>query len=143
MWHVCATVHCLPLESWLGHALQNDGDLSDVCEGEERVPNMSSRPRVRPANAGARYCSGNKYRCAHERRQQGVFRPKYGRKGVIRLAVLAPSECTLTSVHISWKGINLVWTRAKLHPLAKKCSNNSHAPTLITNVIAQKCAHSL
>lgn len=35
-----STVHGLPMESWHGHAVQDDRHLSDMCEGQERLPDV-------------------------------------------------------------------------------------------------------
>lgn len=46
-----ASFYCLSLEPRLGHALQKDRDLSDVRQGEERLPNVPTRPGIWCASA--------------------------------------------------------------------------------------------
>lgn len=50
-----ASIHCLPLEPGRRHALQDDGDLPDVRQDAQRVPDVPARSRVPPPNTGPRY----------------------------------------------------------------------------------------
>ena len=51
MWDMRSAVHNLSLEPWKWHAFQDDRDLSNLCEDQERLSNVSARLGVWPAHA--------------------------------------------------------------------------------------------
>ena len=76
-----ASVHRLPLEPGLRHALQNDGDLPDLRQDAQRMPDVSPRPRIPPPDAGPRHRARRDERGADERHQSGVLRAEPGDQG--------------------------------------------------------------
>ena len=45
-------VHRFPLVSWSQDAVQEDGGVSNLRQGQERLPDLHPRPRVRPPHPG-------------------------------------------------------------------------------------------
>lgn len=77
-----ASVHRLPLEPGRRHALQDDGDLPDLRQDAQRMPDVSPRPRIPPPDAGPRHRARRNERGADERHQSGVLRAEPGDQGV-------------------------------------------------------------
>jgi len=44
VWYMCAPLHCISLESRLRRPLQNHCHMPDLCQDQERLPNMSAGP---------------------------------------------------------------------------------------------------
>jgi hypothetical protein len=77
------SVHCLPLEPGLRHALQNDSGLPDLRKDAQRMPNVPPRPRVPPSNASPRYRAQRDERGTDERDQSRVLRAESGGQGAL------------------------------------------------------------
>lgn len=78
-----STLHRFPLESRYRHALQNHRDLPNLCEDQERLPDVLVGSGVRAADASERYGVGVAERGTDERDQQGVLCAEHGYEGVL------------------------------------------------------------